>query len=30
VVEAEPVPWHGLNHSAMVALPPLAVLWLRA
>jgi len=30
VVEAEPVPWHGLQHSATVALPPLAVLWLRA
>ena len=30
VVEAEPVPWHGLDHSATVALPPLAVLWLRA
>ena len=30
VVEAEPIPWHGLDHSATVALPPLAVLWLRA
>jgi 1,4-alpha-glucan branching enzyme len=30
IVEAEPVPWHGLNYSATVALPPLAVLWLRA
>jgi len=29
VVEAEPIPWHGLDHSATVALPPLAVLWLR-
>jgi 1,4-alpha-glucan branching enzyme len=29
-VEAEPVPWHGLEHSAMVTLPPLAVVWLRA
>ncbi|MGH2735564.1 MAG: alpha amylase C-terminal domain-containing protein, partial [Actinomycetota bacterium] len=28
-IEAEPVPWHGLDHSASVALPPLAVLWLR-
>jgi len=24
----EPIPWHGLEHSAMVTLPPLAVLWL--
>ena len=30
VVEAEPIPWHGLDHSATVAVPPLAVLWLRA
>ncbi|MGI8941088.1 MAG: 1,4-alpha-glucan branching protein GlgB [Actinomycetota bacterium] len=30
VVEAEPIPWHGLDDSATVALPPLAVLWLRA
>jgi len=30
VVEAEPVPWHGLDYSATIALPPLAVLWLRA
>ena len=29
VVEAEPVPWHGLEHSATIVLPPLAVLWLR-
>ena len=24
----EPVPWHGLDHSAVITLPPLAVLWL--
>ncbi|MGH2749274.1 MAG: 1,4-alpha-glucan branching protein GlgB [Actinomycetota bacterium] len=30
IVEAEPVPWHGLEYSATVALPPLAVLWLRS
>jgi 1,4-alpha-glucan branching enzyme len=30
VVEAESVPWHGLDYSATIALPPLAVLWLRA
>jgi 1,4-alpha-glucan branching enzyme len=29
VVEAEPVPWHGLEQSATIVLPPLAVLWLR-
>jgi 1,4-alpha-glucan branching enzyme len=29
VVEAKPVPWHGLNHSAMLTLPPLGVVWLR-
>jgi 1,4-alpha-glucan branching enzyme len=28
-VTSEPVPWHGLEHSAEVTLPPLAVLWLR-
>ncbi|MEA2461491.1 MAG: 1,4-alpha-glucan branching enzyme [Actinomycetota bacterium] len=27
-VKAEPVPWHGLDQSAMVTLPPLGVLWL--
>ncbi len=29
VVEAEPIPWHGLDQSATIVLPPLAVLWLR-
>lgn len=24
----EAIPWHGLDHSAMLTLPPLAVLWL--
>ena len=28
-IVAEPVPANGLDHSAMVTLPPLAVLWLR-
>jgi len=28
-VEAEPVPWHGLEHSALMTLPPLGVVWLR-
>ncbi len=28
VVKAEPIPWHGLEQSAMITLPPLAVLWL--
>jgi 1,4-alpha-glucan branching enzyme len=27
-VVAEPIPWHGLGHSAVVTLPPLGVLWL--
>ena len=27
-VTTEPDPWHGLDHSALVTLPPLAVLWL--
>jgi 1,4-alpha-glucan branching enzyme len=27
-VVPEAVPWHGLEHSAMITLPPLAVLWL--
>ena len=27
-VWAEPVPWHGLDHSLELALPPLGVLWL--
>jgi 1,4-alpha-glucan branching enzyme len=28
-VEAEPIPWHGLDYSAPVTLPPLGVIWLR-
>jgi 1,4-alpha-glucan branching enzyme len=28
-VEAEPVPWHGLDHSAVMTIPPLGVVWLR-
>ncbi|MGH2807794.1 MAG: 1,4-alpha-glucan branching protein GlgB [Actinomycetota bacterium] len=28
-VEAEKVPWHGLDHSALLTLPPLGVVWLR-
>jgi 1,4-alpha-glucan branching enzyme len=28
-VVAEAVPWHGLDHSATLSLPPLATLWLR-
>lgn len=27
-IVAEPVPWHGLDHSAVLTLPPLAVVWL--
>lgn len=27
-VKAEKVPWHGLDHSAMITLPPLGVVWL--
>jgi 1,4-alpha-glucan branching enzyme len=27
-VEAKPVPWHGLDHSAMLTLPPVGVVWL--
>ncbi|MGH2820054.1 MAG: alpha amylase C-terminal domain-containing protein, partial [Actinomycetota bacterium] len=27
-VVSEPAPWHGLDHSALVTLPPLAVVWL--
>jgi 1,4-alpha-glucan branching enzyme len=27
-VTAEAVPWHGLEHSAMVTLPPLGTIWL--
>jgi 1,4-alpha-glucan branching enzyme len=27
---AEAVPWHGLDHSAEITLPPLGVVWLRA
>ena len=26
-VWAEPVPWHGLDHSAPLDLPPLGVVW---
>jgi 1,4-alpha-glucan branching enzyme len=29
-VVAEPIPWHGLEHSAEITLPPLGVVWLRA
>jgi 1,4-alpha-glucan branching enzyme len=29
-VTAEAVPWHGLEHSAMVTLPPLGTIWLEA
>jgi 1,4-alpha-glucan branching enzyme len=28
-VDAEKVPWHGLDHSALLTLPPLGVVWLR-
>jgi 1,4-alpha-glucan branching enzyme len=28
-VTAEDLPWHGLDHSALVTLPPLGVVWLR-
>jgi 1,4-alpha-glucan branching enzyme len=28
LVEAKPVPWHGLDHSAMLTLPPVGVVWL--
>ncbi len=28
-VETEPLPWHGLDQSATLMLPPLGVLWLR-
>jgi 1,4-alpha-glucan branching enzyme len=28
-VESKPVPWHGLDHSAMLTLPPLGAVWLR-
>jgi 1,4-alpha-glucan branching enzyme len=27
-VVTEPLPWHGLEYSAKIVLPPLAVLWL--
>jgi len=27
-VEADGPPWHGLEHSTQVTLPPLAVIWL--
>ncbi len=26
-VDAEPVPWHGQDHSALLTLPPLGVVW---
>ena len=29
VVEAEATSWHGLDHSAVITLPPLGVVWLR-
>ena len=29
-VKAEKIPWHGLDHSAMVTLPPLGTIWLEA
>jgi 1,4-alpha-glucan branching enzyme len=28
-VETEPMPWHGLDQSALMTLPPLGVVWLR-
>jgi 1,4-alpha-glucan branching enzyme len=28
-VEAEPVPWHGLDYSCLLTLPPLGAVWLR-
>jgi 1,4-alpha-glucan branching enzyme len=28
-VEAEAMPWHGLDHSALMTIPPLGVVWLR-
>ena len=30
VVEAEDTPWHGLDHSALITLPPLGTIWLEA
>ncbi|MFP5353455.1 MAG: 1,4-alpha-glucan branching protein GlgB [Actinomycetota bacterium] len=30
VVEAEATPWHGLDHSALITLPPLGTIWLEA
>ena len=30
IVRAEDVPWHGVDHSALITLPPLAVVWLYA
>jgi 1,4-alpha-glucan branching enzyme len=27
-VNSDPVPWHGLDHSCEIVLPPLAVVWL--
>jgi len=29
IVKSRPVAWHGLDHSAMLTLPPLGVVWLR-
>jgi 1,4-alpha-glucan branching enzyme len=29
IVEAVPESWHGLDHSALLTLPPLATIWLR-
>ncbi len=29
IVRSKPVAWHGLDHSAMLTLPPLGVVWLR-
>ena len=29
-VEAEDTPWHGLDHSALITLPPLGTIWLQA
>jgi 1,4-alpha-glucan branching enzyme len=29
IVEAAPESWHGLDHSALLTLPPLATIWLR-
>jgi 1,4-alpha-glucan branching enzyme len=29
-IMSEPVPWHGLDYSARLTLPPLGVIWLYA